>query len=298
MQIINSWASALWENHISQWEIPGRISDIRARIFVAYANSIRAFMDWTTEHKFRPLGLIFGTLFLEIAPSVKTAARRLLYSADPKTYGFNQFEQSHAKKRPVLLIHGRMGAWSDLAELASSLRTIGMPVFVISLNHSTPTEEDRRRIREFILDIRNQYRAKFPEGELPVVDIVGHSLGGDMALYTSFTPNCSYIEEKDEATMGNLKMIKGSKVRSDATIGKVITIGMPSNSSELEWASLAGKSQDLFNIIGLFDVVMGHKECALEKHASWHKQCKKFEYGHLGLLNPETYQQVAEWLLP
>lgn len=296
MQVITDWANAIWENHISQWDVYGTIRDLNARIYAIYFNFLKGFMDWTTEHKFRPLGLAVGTIFLELAPTVRTIARRIFYFDDPKVYGFNQIDKSHAGKHPVILIHGRMGTWSDLAELASKLKEDGIPVFVMDLNHNVPTEEDRLRIKDFVIEIRNQYYEKFPHLEIPTVDIVGHSLGGDMALYSSFTSQCSYIEEHDEATLGDLKIIEGSEIQSNDTIRKVITIGMPSNSSELTWSKSANKVQHLFNIIGVFDAIMGHKECALKDEMFYRAHVKEMDCGHLGLLNDETYQQVSDWL--
>jgi hypothetical protein len=267
----------------------------KRRFYKAYFSFFKGWIDLSTYLKFRGFGLASGTIFLELNSALKAVRRRLKYLKDPIHYGLNQFNHEHQGKHPVILIHGRMGKWTDLMGLARRLQNAQIPVFLLTLQNSTyPSEADRTQINELVKEIRIQYFNRFNEAP-PRVDLVGHSLGGDMALYTAFAVDCSYIEEKDFLTRGDLQLIKGKQPELNPFIRKVITVGMPSSSQELEWIKATGKERDLFNVVAKFDAVIGHKKSALSDLRPNHVFF--VNSGHLGILNSNTYQQVMHWLL-
>lgn len=247
-----------------------------------YFKLVRRFIDLTTRYNCRPLGLAIGTVFLELSSAVNAVGRRLYYK-NPHHHGFNSFSHYHKGKSPVILIHGRLGRWSDLMDLALSLQCANIPVFLIKLeNSSVPLESERRQINVEIIRIQTLYGAEFNE-DCPRIDIVGHSLGGHLALYAAFTRQCSFIED------GTLKFTGNPE--SNPSVGKVITLGMPTNACEIKWIWAAGKKCDIFNIVAKFDAIIGTKECALLP-----SQVMEVDAGHLGLLTMVTYLQVMRWL--
>lgn len=92
---------------------------------------------------------------------------------------------------------------------------------------------------------------------IPLVDIVAHSNGGNIALYSAFTEDCSYIDEQ-----GNLQF--RSEPQANPNIGKVIMIALPSNQTETNWMCEVNKIDDLFNINAKYDALMAYKKCALQ----------------------------------
>lgn len=256
---------------------------LKSKLYQFHFTVIKKFINWATYWNCRPVGLAIGTLALELSTALCVLGRRLTYNKKPLHYGINHFKTSHKGKHPVILIHGRMSRWADLMDLALSIKSANLPVFVVSLENQTPSEKDRQHIHQEIKQIQRLYYEEF--GELcPPIDIVGHSLGGDMALYSAFTPCCSVIER------GNLKFTENPKC--SPFVGRIITLGMPTSSNEMDWISAAGKKDDIFNVIAKFDAVMGNKVSAL-----MHKQIFEIDAGHLGLLSMATYLQVMHWLL-
>lgn len=256
---------------------------LKRKLYQIHFNAIKKFIDWTTYWNCRPVGLAIGTLALELSTALCFIGRRLTYYKKPLQYGINHFKSSHLGKHPVILIHGRMSRWADLMDLALSIKSANLPVFVVSLDNQTPSEDDRLHIHQEIKTIQTLYFEKFGQ-KCPPIDIVGHSLGGDMALYSAFTPCCSIIE------CGSLKFTENPKC--DPSVGRIITLGMPTGSHEVDWISAAGKKDDIFNVVAKFDAVMGNKESALTS-----KQIFEIEAGHLGLLSMATYIQVMHWLM-
>ncbi len=256
------------------------------KLYEVHYSLVKNFIHLATFCNCRPIGLAIGTLALELSSALCMVGRRLRYSKQPKHYGINHFRASHKGKNPVILLHGRMSHWVDLMDLALSIKFANIPVFFISLQNQHPTESDRHRINEEVEKIQNLYREEFNE-DCPLIDIVGHSLGGDMALYSAFAPGCSIIER------GNLKFM--SEPQPNPPIGRIITLGMPTNSLEIDWIWAAGKKREIFNIVAKFDAIMGSKECALIHKKP--KQVLEIDTGHLGILNMATYIQVMQWLL-
>ncbi|CAF2057524.1 unnamed protein product [Rotaria magnacalcarata] len=79
------------------------------------------------------------------------------YCKNPNVYGLNQFNETHCRHRPVLLLHGAVGSWSYLGDLAAVLKTTNIPVFVINLGFGLLTEETRKKIFNKIEEIRKTY---------------------------------------------------------------------------------------------------------------------------------------------
>ncbi|CAF2695177.1 unnamed protein product [Rotaria sp. Silwood2] len=69
------------------------------------------------------------------------------YRKDPQVYGLNQWNETHCRRRrPVLLLHGAVGSWSYLGDLAVLLESVHIPVFIINLGFELPTEEIRKQV--------------------------------------------------------------------------------------------------------------------------------------------------------
>jgi hypothetical protein len=281
------------------------------------------------------LGAIFGMLFLEAHTICKAAWYTLKkYRKDPKVYGLNQWDVTRCSYRPVLLLHGAVGSWSYLGDLAVGLKKANIPVFVIDFGTGLPTDEMRKKIFNRIEEIRGLYHHSNQKSDaesyarqierqslrstqqknstikliktsddtdasrsavdstipdfIPLVDIIAHSNGGNLGLYSAFTEDCSYIDGE-----GNLKF--RSTPQANPHIGKVITIALPTNKMETNWIHDINKLDDLYNINATFDALMGHKKCALvEEHPS---HVQYIDAGHIGIVfNPTTYNRLLQFL--
>jgi len=271
-----------------------KMHKLNERVYDLYFSTIKRIVEMTAGSNYRPIGLILGTIMLDLIPAITAASRRILYQKNPVDYGLNAIKQEHQGHAPVILLHGRMGKWTDLAPLAFHLQKAHFSVFVMDLEESScPSETDRKRINEQIECIQRLYQQTFNQS-CPAIDLVGHSLGGDMALYTSFTSECSFIEDREKETLGDLKIHEGYQPESNPLVGRVITLGMPSNAIELAWAKAAGKAHLIFNVTAKYDVIMGKKECALAKELP--DQVIEVPSGHLGMLNSTTYKHVESLL--
>ena len=124
---------------------------------------------------------------------------------------------------------------------------------------------------------------------IPPVDIVAHSNGGNIALYSAFTGDSSYIDRH-----GNLKF--RCTPESNPHVGKVITVALPSNQTETDWMRQINKLDDLFNINAKFDALMAYKKCALVNELPSHVHY--IDAGHIGIVfKHSTYNQVLQFLL-
>ncbi len=195
------------------------------------------------QHISFALAAIYGMLFLEGHTICKATWYTLKkYRKDPQMYGLNQWNGTNYRHRPILLLHGAVGSWFYLGDLAITLRNANIPMFVIDLGFGLPTEEIRRKIFNKIEEIRRLYSnfdgkidddfyavqnerqtlniiqeeastrklIRASHGDeitrtasnstnsniIPLVDIVAHSNGGTIALYSTFTEDCSYIDEQ------------------------------------------------------------------------------------------------------
>ena len=203
------------------------------------------------------------------------------YRKDPKTYGFNEFDSTEARHGPVLLLHGAVGSWSYLGDLATALKAAHIPVFVINLGAGQPAEEARQKVTDKIKEINSV------SGD-GLVDIVAHSNGGNLALYSIFTRECSTIDERGVLEFRDAPV-------ANPQIGKVITIALPSDEAEVDWMRQINKVHDLFNINAQFDALMGHKKCALIKELSSH--ATDVNAGHIGIVFQRvTYERVLQFL--
>ncbi len=273
-----------------------RITRMFYKIYDLHFRSVKRLIDYTARIKYRPVGLVLGTLLLEFGPSLRSAARRLRYRRPPHYYGFDLLRPEHRHKSPVLLLHGSMGKWSDVAALGHALKQAGIPVFVMNFLHAhNASEAERKRIYEKIEQIQLLYKETF-NIDPPRVDLIGHSLGGMMALYCSFTPECCYIDESDPTTLrrDRLVMKEGQTPTRYPHIGKVITIGMPSNVLEVRWVLEAGNEQQLFNILAQYDAIIGDMEWSLKSTVPMNTF--ELNKGHLGVLSKAAFQKIIQWL--
>jgi len=123
---------------------------------------------------------------------------------------------------------------------------------------------------------------------IPLVDIVAHSNGGNVALYSAFTEDCSYVDEQ-----GNLKF--RSALQANPYIGKLITVALPSNQTETNWMHEINKINDLFNVNAKYDALMAFKKCALNEEFSAHVEY--IDAGHIGIVfNRAAHNQILQYL--
>jgi esterase/lipase len=245
-------------------------------------------VDIVKRHISPMLSITLGMLLLEGHTLCKAAWYTWKkYRGDPKEYGLDQWQTVDRECRPVLLLHGAVGSWAYLGDLAVALRRANIPVFVINHGFGLPTDETRRRVFENIQAIRNTYKGQ-NETASPLVDIVAHSNGGNLALDCAFTTECSSID-----STGALKFRDVPQANAD--IGRIITIALPSNAEEVHQMQQIGKEKDLFNINAKYDALMSHKKCALVGALASH--AAEISAAHVGIVfQPTTYEQVIEYL--
>lgn len=238
-------------------------------------------VDILQKHVSFAAGALFGTLVFEGYTIGKAAWYTWAkYRADPSTYGLNQWRTEERDRRPVLLLHGAAGSWSYLGDLAVALRRANVPIFVLNLGMGQVSNEMRKKVYNQIEEIRSSYPRSTTNGQdggnrLPLVDIVAHSNGGNIALDSAFTETCSYIDEQ-----GLLQFRSAPKV--NPSVGKIITVALPSNAEETKWIRDAGKTSDLYNINARFDVLMAYKRCALAEERP--SQVQSVDAAHIGIV--------------
>lgn len=237
-------------------------------------------VDIVKRHISPMLSVTLGMLLLEGHTLCKAAwFTWRKYRRDPKEYGLDQFETVDRECRPVLLLHGAVGSWAYLGDLAVALKRANIPVFVINLGFGLPTDEMRRRVFDKIQTIKTVN---------PLVDIVAHSNGGNLALCCAFTSECSFID-----STGKLKFRDVPQANAD--IGKIITIALPSNAEEVHQMQQIGKENDLFNINAKYDALMSYKKCALVGALSSH--AAEISAAHVGIVfQPKTYERLIAYL--
>ena len=262
---------------LSRW-----ICALASGIYVIWFYANRFLVDICKKHISIALGVVYGMLILEGHTIIKAAWYTLkTYRKDSTAHGFEEFDFTEAQHRPVLLLHGAVGSWSYLGDLATALKAAHIPVFVINLGAGQPTEEARQKVTDKIKEINSV------SGD-GLVDIVAHSNGGNLALYSIFTRECSTIDER-----GVLEFRDAPE--ANPQIGKVITIALPSDEEEVDWMRQINKVHDLFNINAQFDALMGHKQCALVKELSSHGT--EVNAGHIGIVFQRvTYERVLQFL--
>ena len=281
----------------SKNESPGSSSAIHTVLIRSLGHVIYLTWFWVNQflvnvvkrHLSPMLSVTLGMLLLEGHTLCKAAWYTWKkYCRDPKEYGFDQFETVKHDHRPVLLLHGAVGSWSYLGDLAVALQAANIPVFVINLGFGLPTEKTRRDVFEKIRAIR-KFCAREGENGASLVDIVAHSNGGNLALYSAFTSECSFIDEQGEFRFRDVPQANGD-------IGKIITIALPCNAEEVHQMQQIGKENDLFNINAKYDALMSHKKCALV--GALYSHAVEISAGHVGIVFlHSTSEQVIRYLL-
>ncbi len=272
------------------------VTTLSEKVYTIYFQAVKNFIDLTTRMHARPFGLVAGTLLLEFAPAMKSTIRRLCYHKEPTHYGFNQFTPEHQGKSPAILLHGRMGKWQDVAALAEELKKAHIPVFLLNVKRSECiSEQERTNINNEITRIQNLYTATFQE-QAPAVDLIGHSFGGDLSFSTSFSIDSTTIDDSQPEILrrDRFQIMEGKNPTANPLVGKVITIGMPSDAKEVAWAKAAGTAHQLYNVVAKYDAIVRDKVSALGDE--FPQNVLEVNAGHLGILNTTTYKHIVKWL--
>lgn len=255
-------------------------STISATIYTLYFKAVKCFVEALSAMHLRPVGVSLGMLFSEFSTLAKASYYHLFrYTKVAQEYGLNQVIQD---RPPVLLLHGAAGSWSYLHDLAQSLKAEGFSVFVMSLGSPHPTEEKREIILQKIEEIRDLYEVA------PQVDLVAHSMGGYLALYSTLSQASTTIDDEK----GEIVCTQDQPLQIDERIGRVVTLAMPYDAKERDLLVQAGKVADVYNVLAEYDALMGHKACALdEEHA------QVVNAGHIGIVfQQEAHQAAARFL--
>ena len=192
-------------------------------IYVNWFHANQFLVDVCKKHISIALGVLYGMLVLEGHTIIEAACYTMRrYRKDPEAYGFDTYDCAEARHRLVLLLHGAVGSWSYLGDLAMALQAAHVPVFVINLGVGQPTEDARQKVTDKIRAINS---TRDPSDDRSV-DIVAHSNGGHLALYCLFTRECSTIEGQGALQFRDVP-------QADPQIEKVITIALPSDYKEV-----------------------------------------------------------------
>ncbi len=204
---------------------------------------------------------------------IRAALYTVWYSKAPQSYGLDE-SSVDTQKRHVLLMHGAAGNWRYMYDLSQYLTMRGIQVSVINTGGGEATEEKRALVARKIAEIRARYTKK--DMLPPKIDLVAHSLGGYLALFSAVQGGKIIQGELQETT----------PVTSHPHIGKLITLAMPYNSAERQLLKKAGKIDETYNIIARYDALMGQKEIALahKNRATVHA------FAHRDRLSPRSLQ--------
>ena len=194
---------------------------------------------------------------------------------------------------PVLLLPGAAGSCEYLGDLATSLQRAGRSVFVIDVGSGITTPEHLNRVHTKIAEIQQLYQSRHG-GAPQQVDLVAHSMGSNLALAATYTPECCSIEDQNPDTLGDLKFIESVPKAINPHIGKVITIANPTTAEEFESLISAGKPENqIFNITAKYDALMGHKTRGLPNDSHF----TEFSAGHIGIVfQPPVFGEVERML--
>jgi len=103
------------------------------------------------------------------------------YTKPPTEYtGLDVRNDRATAQNPVILVHGAVGSWNYMGDLALSLRDKGHHVYVVNLGSGDVSEEKRGKLLAKIDRVR-QYHS------YQQVDIVAHSMGGNSAFAALFS---------------------------------------------------------------------------------------------------------------
>ena len=258
---------------------------IGLRIYEVWFSVMKRIVEFFNRQISPALGATFGLIALEGHTLVRAGWHTFKKYRNPaETYGFNSINpNAQIGSRPVLLIHGAAGSWNYMGDLATSLRSRNISVFVIDLGTGQPTDAKRQAILEKITTIQELYRTQFNTPDTIPVDLVSHSMGGNVAVASAFsTENSSFNNEGDLTFTSN--------PIANPNIGKIVTLALPSNATEVNWFRQAAKVDDLFNINAKYDALMGHKRCAVENPV-------EIDAGHIGIVYQAPAQEAVANIL-
>ena len=258
-------------------------------IYVLWFWIHRYLTEQIKKHVSPAFGAFYGMLLLEGHTICRTVWYGLVkYRKEPHVYGFDGIQLEQRDHRPVLLLPGAVGSWPYLGDLATALRSANIPVFVINIGVGLPNEAMRRAIFHKIQHIREMIASLGADKSTAVVDIVAHSNGGNLGLYSAFDDRCCTINDRGE-------LIFVDEPKANPFVGKVITVALPTNAEELNWMKQINKANNLFNVNAKYDALMSHKICALtNEYAS---QTMEISAAHVGIVfQNETHQQVINFL--
>ena len=253
-------------------------TNLSQRVYQAWFGA----MNWC-GNRARPvspaLSAVMSMLTLEGHTLARTVwATWVKYRGAPEKFGLDTFRDEDRGHSPVLLLHGAAGSWHYLGDLAMRLQRQGRSVHVLTLGAGGPTEEKRARVLEKVAQIRTAYLTRFGE-EAPAVDLVAHSMGGNIALHSTFSTETTRVDAK-----GNLQAT--APPTANPHIGKLITVALPTDAKELGWLRTAGKAGQVFNVIAQYDAIMGWKKSAVAEECPL--QAETVSAGHVGIVFQEA----------
>jgi len=226
------------------------------------------------------IAAIYAMISLEL-PAVLPSFYEIAYakSGTPETYGFKQISKD-SLACPISLLHGAAGSWNYLEPLASKLKEEGRSIFPLDLGFGGNTVEKRKLVLEEIQKIQKIfYEVHQKETK---VDIVAHSMGGNIAFSALFEESCCLINSEGEPNFL-------TNAIENPNVQKVVTIAMPYEIAQVEKIQSIKKENKVFNILAQYDGIVGHKVSALED-----SQKIIVPAGHIGIVFDENVPKIIE----
>ncbi|MDN3505264.1 MAG: hypothetical protein P0S95_06800 [Rhabdochlamydiaceae bacterium] len=119
------------------------------------------------------------------------------------------------------------------------------------------------------------------------VDIVAHSMGGNSAFAALFIKECSTLDN------GNLTFTGPKQLNSK--IRKVVTLALPTTKEELTWLREANSTDQVYNVVAKYDVLMGHKPCGFDRDNSLKRA--DVSCGHIGIVYQPQVPDIVHHML-
>lgn len=237
-------------------------STIRLKVYETYIGAIKFLVDAIRKYISSNLAGVTGMLLSE--PHVIIKSIYQTYRKKPIEEQDEIFLRTNNCTRPVLLLPGAIKDTRYLSEFTESLKKEQLKVFTLV------TTGDNAKDKQAIL---NKIEEICQKCVVDRVDLVGHSIGSQLAVYSAFTDETVQINEQ-----GELQAREGMKPTIDERIGKIVKIAYPSDQNELHLVQQADKENCLYNINAKYDVLMGHKPCAIKQTYN----VNNYPCGHIG----------------